>query len=49
VVVGTPGASGVPLLEGRGLVDGKAAAYVCRSMVCERPVTTPEDLRSLLV
>ncbi|HSJ19082.1 MAG TPA: thioredoxin domain-containing protein [Nocardioidaceae bacterium] len=48
VVVGTPGASGVPLLEGRGPVDGKAAAYVCRSMVCERPVTTPEDLRALL-
>jgi uncharacterized protein len=48
VVVGTPAASGVPLLEGRGLVDGKAAAYVCRSMVCERPVTTVEDLRSLL-
>jgi uncharacterized protein len=48
VVVGTPGASDVPLLEGRGLVDGKAAAYVCRSMVCERPVTTPGDLRALL-
>ena len=38
----------VPLLAGRGLVDGKAAAYVCRGMVCDRPVTTPEDLRELL-
>ncbi|MCW2856806.1 MAG: hypothetical protein JWR52_2421 [Marmoricola sp.] len=35
-------ASSIPLLEGRGLVDGSAAAYVCRAMVCERPVTDPE-------
>ena len=48
VVVGTPGASGVPLLAGRALVDGKAAAYVCRGMVCERPVTGVDDLRELL-
>jgi uncharacterized protein len=48
VVVASPGASGVPLLDGRGPVDGKAAAYVCRSMVCERPVTTVEELRALL-
>jgi uncharacterized protein YyaL (SSP411 family) len=38
----------VPLLAGRGLVDGRAAAYVCRGMVCDRPVTDPEDLRRLL-
>jgi uncharacterized protein YyaL (SSP411 family) len=48
VVVGTPGGSGVPLLEGRGLVDGRAAAYVCRAMVCERPVTAAGDLEGLL-
>jgi len=47
VVVGSPGAEGIPLLEGRGLVEGRAAAYVCRGMVCERPVTTPEDVTSL--
>ena len=34
----------VPLLAGRGLVDGRAAAYVCRGMVCDRPVTTVADL-----
>ena len=33
----------VPLLAGRGLVDGRAAAYVCRGMVCDRPVTDPAD------
>ena len=36
--------SGIPLLESRGLVDGRAAAYVCRGMVCERPVTDPDGL-----
>ncbi|RNL61321.1 thioredoxin domain-containing protein [Nocardioides marmoriginsengisoli] len=37
-------ASSIPLLAGRGLVEGRAAAYVCRGMVCERPVTDPEVL-----
>ena len=41
-------ATGVPLLEGRGLVDGRAAAYVCRDMVCARPVTDVHDLQGLL-
>jgi hypothetical protein len=40
--------STVPLLAGRGLVDGRPAAYVCRGMVCDRPVTTVDDLRALL-
>ena len=38
----------LPLLAGRGLVEGTAAAYVCRGMVCDRPVTTPDGLRALL-
>jgi hypothetical protein len=41
-------AAAIPLLAGRGLVDGKAAAYVCRGMVCDRPVTTAAELRALL-
>jgi uncharacterized protein YyaL (SSP411 family) len=36
--------SQIPLLAGRGLVDGYAAAYVCRGMVCDRPVTDPDLL-----
>jgi uncharacterized protein YyaL (SSP411 family) len=44
VLVVPPGREGIPLLEGRDLVDGRAAAYVCRGMVCERPVTDPEEL-----
>jgi hypothetical protein len=33
------------LLEGRGLVDGKAAAFVCQRFTCRLPVVLPEDLR----
>ncbi|MGD9957782.1 thioredoxin domain-containing protein [Nocardioides sp.] len=40
VVVGEPGASALPLLVGRSEVDGRPAAYVCRNLVCERPVTS---------
>ena len=44
VVSGEPDAARAPLLEDRPLVDGAAAAYVCRGMVCERPVTTVAEL-----
>jgi uncharacterized protein len=36
---------GVPLLEGRGLVDGRAAAYVCRAYACYLPVTDASGVR----
>ncbi|MFI7452600.1 thioredoxin domain-containing protein [Nonomuraea sp. NPDC049714] len=39
---------GVPLLEGRQLIAGAPAAYVCRGFTCRLPVTTPEDLRAQL-
>jgi len=32
-------AAGVPLLQGRSAVDGRATAYVCRDYACELPVT----------
>jgi uncharacterized protein YyaL (SSP411 family) len=38
----------VPLLTGRGLVDGAPAAYVCRQFTCLAPVTTPQQLREAL-
>ena len=38
----------VPLLAGRGLVDGAPAAYVCRQFTCQAPVTTPEQLSEAL-
>ncbi len=39
----------VPLLTGRTMRDGKASAYVCENFVCQRAVTTVEDLRAQLV
>jgi len=44
VISGEPDTDGVPLLASRPLVQGKAAAYVCRGMVCDAPVTTVEAL-----
>ncbi|HEY3069547.1 MAG TPA: thioredoxin domain-containing protein [Gaiellaceae bacterium] len=38
----------VPLLAGKGLVDGRATAYVCESFACQAPLTTPEELRAAL-
>ncbi len=38
----------VPLLAGKKMVDGKAAAYVCRDYACQAPVTTGTDLATQL-
>ncbi len=48
VAVGEPDTPGIPLLAGRPLVDGVAAAYVCRGFVCRRPVTSPAELAAEL-
>jgi uncharacterized protein YyaL (SSP411 family) len=48
VVVAEAGDGGIPLLHARGAVGGDPAAYVCREMVCERPVTTVTELAALL-
>jgi uncharacterized protein len=50
VLAGGPGdgATAVPLMEGRGTIDGHAAAYVCERFACRRPVTGADELRALL-
>ena len=38
----------IPLLKNRGMIDGRATAYVCRNFVCSEPVTDAEALEKLL-
>ena len=38
----------LPMAVSKTMVDGAAAAYVCREQVCQAPVTTVEALAELL-
>jgi len=38
----------IPLLEGRGPVDGRATAYLCHNFVCDLPTTDPAVLSASL-
>ena len=51
IALGEPGATalGVELLEGRGPIDGHAAAYVCVGYTCLPPVTDASELEALLM
>jgi uncharacterized protein YyaL (SSP411 family) len=48
LVHGEPDAPGHPLLAQRPLVEGAAAAYVCRGFVCDAPVTDVAALTAAL-
>jgi len=43
---GTP--STHPLLAGKGLVEGKAALYICRNFSCQRPLTDQREVTEAL-
>ena len=48
IVSADPDEPRIALLADRPLINAQAAAYVCRGMVCERPVTKPSDLLASL-
>ncbi len=43
-VVAVGPADDIPLLEGKGLVDGATAVYVCAGFACRAPATRPDQL-----
>jgi uncharacterized protein len=46
---GTGTQSTHPLLAGKGLVEGKAALYICRNFSCQRPLTNPGEVTEALL
>ena len=40
--------SGLPLLEGRGMLNGRPTAYVCENYACQLPVTDADALSAQL-
>jgi uncharacterized protein YyaL (SSP411 family) len=48
VVAGAPDTADIALLAGRPLIAGNPAAYVCRGMVCDLPVTEVSALEERL-
>jgi uncharacterized protein YyaL (SSP411 family) len=48
VVALADGRASIPILDDRGPLAGKAAAYVCRDWTCLPPVTEPAELEALL-
>jgi len=46
---GTGTSSSHLLLAGKGLVEGKAALYICRNFSCQRPLTDPREVTEALL
>jgi uncharacterized protein YyaL (SSP411 family) len=39
---------GLPLLEGKDLVNGDAAVYICRNFTCHAPIVDPDQVEAAL-
>lgn len=48
IFAGTEAKSNLPLLEGRGMVNGQTTIYVCQDRACQLPVTSVEAAVKLL-
>ena len=46
VVVAFGPSENVPLLQGKNLVDGRPAVFICQNFACQAPITQPADLVS---
>ena len=49
VIAGSDGSaagSQIPLLENRGMKDGKTTVYICENFTCQRPITDLDELRT---
>jgi uncharacterized protein YyaL (SSP411 family) len=40
--------AGLPLAQGKSALDDRPTVYICRSQVCQAPITDPEVLRAQL-
>ena len=40
--------TGLAILEGKRMIDGRPTVYLCERFTCRTPVTSPDALRDLL-
>ncbi|MEC8671266.1 MAG: thioredoxin domain-containing protein [Candidatus Thermoplasmatota archaeon] len=48
IIAETSSGLGIPLLKGKGPLEGKSTAYICKNYSCKEPVTDDKSLKSQL-
>ena len=48
IIAETSSGLGIPLLKGKGPLEGKSTAYICKNYSCKEPVTDDKTLKSQL-